>query len=614
MENTTDYLTPELVKTLPGLFWKRVERSPDKVAYRFYDRIKEQWQELTWGAMGARVGQWCAALAREALAPGDRVALMVANGPDWAGFDLAALSHGLVVVPLFANDRPQNIAYILEKTQTKLLLCPGLAYWNDLEPVLHRLTGIQRIITLELCKVQEQDFRIACSSDWLEAAPQRPSHLPQNSDDLATIVFTSGTTGPPKGVMLSHRNILDNCLAGLRAVTVYPDDIFLSFLPLSHMLERTVGYYLPIMAGATVAYSRSIPYLTEDLTIIRPTVLIAVPRIFERIYASIQVSLANRSFVARQLFTLAAASGWRSFLYRQGRAGWHPLLLLQPLLRGLVAGKVQARLGGRIRAIISGGAPLAPEIARLFIGLDLPMLQGYGLTETSPVVSVNRLEDNDPEGVGPPLPGIEVSLDRSGELLVRGSCVMLGYWQDEEATRKTIDPGGWLHTGDKAAINNDHLSITGRLKEILVLSNGEKVPPVDLEMAIMLDPLFDQVMVIGENKPYLTLLAVVDPKQWQELCAHLNIPTGKEQLRHEKVLEEALARVEKQLQSFPGFMGIEEITLTLEPWTVENGLLTPTLKSKREAIADQYKNALQAMYTENGQEIARINETIRSCN
>lgn len=597
MRNSTDYLAPVSVKTLPGLFWKRVERTPERIAYRFYDKLKDQWQEITWDAMGARVAQWFAALAGEELAPGDRVALMVPNGPDWAGFDLAAQSHGLVVVPLFANDRPENIAYILEKTQAKVLLCPGLAYWNDLEPVLQRLTRIQRIVTLEFCKPQGLDLRIVCSSDWLNVEPQKPQHLPQNSDDLATIVFTSGTTGPPKGVMLSHGNILDNCFAGLRALTVYPEDVFLSFLPLSHMLERTVGYYLPIMAGATVAYTRSIPDLMEDLATIRPTVLVSVPRIFERIYASIQASLAGRSFVARQLFTLAAASGWRSFLHRQGRAGFHPLLVLKPLIHSLVAGKVQARLGGRIRAIICGGAPLAPEIARLFIGLDLPLLQGYGLTETSPAVSVNRLENNDPEGVGPPLADIEISLDRSGELLVRGSCVMQGYWQNEEATRKTIDTEGWLHTGDKARFNNGHIYITGRLKEILVLSNSEKVPPVDLEMAIMLDPLFDQAMVIGENKPYLTLLAVVDPEQWQGLCSRLNIPAGKEQLSHEKVRQEALSRVEKQLRPFPGFMRIKKITLTLEPWTVENGLLTPTLKTKREAIAAQYQHAIRAMYT-----------------
>lgn len=593
----TDYLTPESVKTLPGLFWKRVERTPEKTAYRFYDKFREQWRDMTWETIGERVAQWFAALARENLSPGDRVALMVPNGPDWAAFDLAAQSHGLVVVPLFANDRPENIAYILEQTQAKILLCPGLAYWNDLETVLHRLTGIQRIITLEFCKPQDADRRIACSSDWLAVEPQKPTSLPQNSDGLATIVFTSGTTGKPKGVMLSHRNILDNCFGGLQAVTVYPEDIFLSFLPLSHMLERTAGYYLPIMAGATVAYARSIADLAEDLTTIRPTVLIAVPRIFERMYASIQANLAGHSFAVRQLFTLAVVSGWRTFLHRQGRSGLHPLLLLKPLLHGLVAKKVQARLGGRIRIIISGGAPLAPDIARLFIGLDLPLLQGYGLTETSPVVSVNRVENNDPGGVGPPLPNVEVSLDRTGELLVRGSCVMLGYWQNEDATRTTIDAEGWLHTGDKARIENGHIYITGRLKEILVLSNSEKVPPVDLEMAITRDPLFAQVLVVGDNKPYLTLLAVVNPELWRKLCAHLNITAENEQLNHETVLQEALARVEKQLQPFPGFMRIKRITLTLEPWTVENGLLTPTLKTKREAITDQYKNAIGAMYT-----------------
>ena len=495
---------------------------------------------------------------------------MLPNGPDWICFDLAAQTAGLVVVPLFANDRPENIAYILEATQAKVLLCPGLAYWNDLESVLDRLLHIHRIITLDYCKPQEKDSRIACCDTWLdERSSEIPTQYPTDSDLPATIVFTSGTTGPPKGVMLSHRNILENCLAGLHAVPVYSDDIFLSFLPLSHMLERTVGYYLPMMAGALVAYSRSIPLLAEDLTSIKPTVLISVPRIFERIHAGIQTKLASGSRLSKVVFDLAVACGWKAFLYRQKKIRFHPLLLVKPFVHGVIARKIQEKLGGRIRAIVSGGAPLAPEIAHMFLGLDIPLLQGYGLTENQPG-GQRQPSGSERSGasVGPPLPGIEVSLAETGELLVRGSCIMLGYWQNEGATQAMIDDAGWLHTGDKAALKNGNIYITGRLKEILVLSNSEKVPPADLEMAICLDPLFDQVMIIGENKPYLAMLGVVQPERWQELCAEHNLSIGAGSLAHPQLTETAMDRVEHQLQSFPGFMKVKQLRLIMEPWTV----------------------------------------------
>ncbi|WP_028581472.1 AMP-dependent synthetase/ligase [Desulfogranum japonicum] len=597
MEHNADYLLPDEVQTLPGLFWKRVARTPDRIAYRFFDTITEQWQDITWKAMADKVSLWVGALAEEHLKPGERVALMLPNGPNWTCFDLAAQTLGLVTVPLFANDRPENIAYILEETQSKVLLCPGLAYWNDLEPVLDRLTHIQKIITLDYCKPQEQESRIVCCDSWLDnRSSAMPKQYPTDSDLLATIVFTSGTTGPPKGVMLSHRNILENCLAGHLAVPVRNNDIFLSFLPLSHMLERTVGYYLPMMAGAMVAYARSISTIAEDLTIIKPTVLISVPRIFERIYSGIHIKLAKSSWVSRILFNLAVACGWKAFCVRQKRMFFHPLLLIKPLIHRTVARKIQQKLGGRLRVIISGGAPLAHEIARLFLGLDLPLVQGYGLTETSPVVSVNRLDTNDPESVGPPLPGIEVSVKDTGELLVRGSCVMLGYWQNENATQAVIDEQGWLHTGDKAVLKDGYIYITGRLKEILVLTNSEKVPPADLELAISLDPLFDQVMIIGENRPYLTMLGVVQPERWQELCAEHGLSAEANLLAHEKLVEIALARVEQRLKPFPGFMKLKQLRLITEPWTVENGLLTPTLKMKREAIAEHYHDLIDEMY------------------
>lgn len=596
MTSRCDYIPANQCNSLSELFLQRVQRSPQAEAYRFHHKLSGTWRSIQWAEVLAMVTSCRLALLRENLTKGDRLALMLGNSPEWVVFEQAALSLGLIVVPLYANDRPENIGYILETTNSRVLLCPGITYYSYLAPVLQRLPDLQRIITADNCQISD-DKRLACLPDWLTPAAQVPAtpFIPE-PHPTASIVFTSGTTGPPKGVMLSHRNILDNCYAGLQTMEIFPDDTFLSFLPLSHMLERTAGYYMPMTAGATVAFARSVPDLPEDLLTVKPTVLVAVPRIFERVYSSIMTTLKTKSNFARGLFRLGVDVGWRSFLRHQGRGNWGISLLLQPLLDKLVGGKVRDRLGGRLRIIISGGAPLATEIAQFFIGLGLPIFQGYGLTETSPVISVNRQENNRPDTVGQPLPGLEIQVDERGELLVRGNCVMQGYWRNESATRATISPDGWLHTGDKAEIIDGFIRITGRLKEIIVLSNGEKVAPADLEMAIAMDPLFEHNMVLGEGKPYLSLLTVLNQPLWEELAAELGVAPDEASLELPEVREVLLKRLEGLLVTFPGYVFIKDVGLSLTPWTVENGLLTPTLKLKRAAVQKHLAGLVERMY------------------
>ena len=596
MKKSTDYISPDACGSLAGLFLARAAKSADSTAYRTFDRKSSQWLAITWREMVNLVSRWRTAFTRENLAAGDRVAIMYANRPEWVAFEQAALSLGLLVVPLYANDRPENIAYILSNTDAKALLCPGITYWQQLAPELDKLTTLQRIIITGSDQTSTSAGRIINLAKWLpEAFADEAPYAPRTSE-IATIVYTSGTTGPPKGVMLSHRNILENSYGGLQCMEIFPDDTFLSFLPLSHMLERTAGYYLPMMAGATVAFARSIPDLSEDLLTIKPTVLVAVPRIFERIYSGIMTKLSSGPKPVAALFRNAVDIGWNSFLHKQGRAPWSIDLLAQPLLDKLVARKVRDKLGGRLRTIISGGAPLSADIAKLFIGLGLPLYQGYGLTETSPVISVNRVEDNRPEGVGKPLPGMEIKIGEESELLVRGSCVMKGYWGNETATAKTIDTDGWLHTGDKAALIDGHIHITGRLKEIIVLSNGEKIAPTDLEMAISMDPLFEHNLVLGEGRPFLTLLAVLNNPVWQDLAQELGVPPDPESLNLPEVRTAILGRVEKLLARFPGFVFIKDVALSLKPWTVEDGLLTPTLKLKRGVIEKHLAENISQMY------------------
>jgi long-chain acyl-CoA synthetase len=596
MTAATDYISPESCTSLAELFLARVSKSPSGTAYRYYDKTSHSWQAITWQEMGQTVSRWRKALQLEGLDIGDRVAVMLPNCPEWIAFDQAALSLGLIVVPLFANDRPANIGHIFFNTETKILLCPTIDTWRHLAPVLDRLPSLQRIVTLSAISGQQDDPRITCIADWLPNGAESPSSWSPITYETASIVYTSGTTGLPKGVMLSHRNILENSYAGLLCIDIYPEDTFLSFLPLSHMLERTAGYYLPMMAGSTVSFARSIPDLAEDLLTVQPSVLVAVPRIFERIHAGIINTIAAKPKLLQALFREAVDTGWKNFLYRQGRGPWSFSLLLQPLLDALVAGKVRGKLGGRLRVIITGGAPLAAEISQFFLGLGLPLFQGYGLTETSPVISVNRPEDNRPEGVGKPIPGVEVKIGEDNELLVRGSCVMQGYWRNEQATAKTIDSDGWLHTGDQVSMEDGHIRITGRLKEIIVLSNGEKVALTDLEMAIAMDPLFEYNVVIGEGRPFLSMIGVLNGPLWEELAEQLGVSPNPESLNLPEVRQAVLARTEKLLSRFPGFVFIKEVALSLAPWTVENGLLTPTLKLKRTAIEKHMEHEIKRIY------------------
>ncbi len=596
-----DLISLEDAKTLDGLFLQRVRRSGEREAYRSYDRDSDSWQSYSWQQMAEQVARWQQALSGEQLSSGDRVAIQLRNSPEWVMLDQACLGLGLVLVPLYTDDSPDNIAYILKDAEVKLLLVQDGGRWRRLAPEVEDNTSLQRVLLLHPGTGTDDlmlgDERLRMVSEWLPAAGGELQRRQGDPQALASIIYTSGTTGRPKGVMLSHHNMLAVAHAGLTVIDCYREDLFLSFLPLSHTLERTAGYYLPMMSGSTVAYSRSVAQLADDLLAIRPTAMIAVPRIFERIYERIVVQMQQRPLPVRWLFRRAMGTGWRRFLRQQGRTGWRPSLLAWPLLERLVAGKIVSRLGGRIRLVVSGGAPLAPEIARAFIGLGLPIIQGYGLTEASPVVSVNPLEDNEPASVGIPLRGIEVKIGHNDELMVKSPGVMLGYWNNHAATARTIDPDGWLCTGDQARIENNHIYITGRIKDILVLSNGEKIPPSDMELAILLDPLFEQVMVIGEGRSHLSALVVLNADFWPGLAQDVGLdPLDPASLSNLKMTSAVLNRIKAAIHDFPGYAKIRKVHLLLEPWTVDNGLLTPTLKVKRAKIMERYAEQIDAIY------------------
>jgi len=535
---------------------------PERILYRQF--IEGAWRDVSAREIAAYAARWQAFLRAEGLARGDRVALCLKNGIHWVAADQAALGLGLVVVPLYADDNPENVAWCLENSGARLLV----AETSRMAAALARSGGASKLPRM-LCLVADR------ASDAVETAlPKQGGNfeaVPLEDDALATICYTSGTVGRPKGVMLTHGNVFANVTACDRLRLARSDDVFLSLLPLSHMFERTGGYYLPLFLGAKVAYARSVSQLPEDLLSERPTIMFAVPRVFEKFAARVGEALA-KSPARKRLFDLVVAAGGRA---ARGEAGLLDRLVLA-LLRARVAGPVLGRLGGRMRLAILGGAPLDPSIAWLFIGLGLPVLQGYGMTEASPVISVNRPENNVPESVGAPLDGVEARIAETGELLARGPSIMKGYWNNPEASAKSLDREGWLHTGDLAEIRDGRIFIRGRLKDVLILSNGEKLPPQDVELAILGDQTFEQAILVGEARPFLTLVTVTKEADEKSL----------------------IRRANERLKEFPRYIRVRRVVTTREPWTVDNGLLTPTLKVRREKVQKQFSPEIERAYAE----------------
>ncbi|MDO9283036.1 MAG: long-chain fatty acid--CoA ligase [Methylotenera sp.] len=596
----TDIIGPELATTLDRLFHERVRRTPDGVAYRYFDDQACEWCEMTWQTAMHEILNWQAALLHEHLQLGDRVAVMLKNCPSWVLFDQAALGLGLVTVPLYASDRPENVAHVLQDSGAKLLLIDSAESWHPIHEACTGLIELKRVVVFKTPPEGDDDGRIRGVDEWLPSLSSSSEfqHRVSDADALATIIYTSGTTGKPKGVMLTHRNLMSNAWGALQVFSIYPNDIFLSFLPLSHALERMAGCCIPIMSGASVAFSRSIQQLQEDLAKVQPTIMVTVPRIFERIQSGLSNKLEKGPAYARYLFELAVKVGDSRFEYAQGRGNWNWQHSLWPLLKKLVADKLQARLGGRLRLAVAGGAALSADNARTFIALGVPIIQGYGLTETSPIISVNRVENNVPSSVGQVIQGVEVRIGEADGLEVRGANVMQGYWDNDEANNAIFTTDGWLKTGDVVKIDTfGRITITGRIKEIIVLSNGEKVPPGDIESAILRDPLFEQVMVVGEGKAYLSVLAVVNRERWAEAVTARELsndwPAG---LERPQARAFALSRVAQQMKAFPGYAKIRKIALLHESWTIENGLLTPTLKIKRHVVLQHNIAAYEKLY------------------
>lgn len=592
--------------TLPQLLVNSVERYGEREALRQFDKETKSWHSLSYAQLMVRVMEWRRAYAAMNLERGTRIGILMPNSIDHACADQAALANGLVPVPLHAIDTPGASAFILSDSRAKVLVTNKLTRWKQIKAAGGDLQDLTAVIITE-DEVDDETGMVRGLSEWL-AAGTHVVELPEGpkEDDLAGIVYTSGTTGRPKGVMLTHGNIVSNVKATLECVFPQVGDIFLSFLPLSHTFERTAGYYLALATGCTIAYNRSVLLLADDLKTIRPTVIISVPRVYERIFARVHDKLKKSRPAARYLFDWAVEIGWRDFCRRNhlpvehtGRAWLDGLM--RPLVRK-VSSTLLDQFGGRLRIAISGGAALSSKVARTFCGLGLPIIQGYGMTEASPIIAGNNRTLNQPNTVGKPFNNVEVRLGEGDEIQIKGPSITRGYWNRPDATADAFTEDGWFRTGDVGGFNElGLLSIKGRIKVIIVTSTGEKVPPADLEAAIETDPLFSQCYVIGENRPYLSLITVVNPDEWASFAKSCGVdPADPASLDNPSVKTAALKRAKTAAGEFPHYALPRAVVLTQEPWTIENGLITPTLKLKRGPLSKKFANVIAQLYATHG--------------
>ncbi len=587
----------ETVNTLYELLVERARRTPKLTAYRLYDRKTGKWRKFNWTQVVERTDRFAAAFLAAGMQPGDRVGILLQNCVDWVCYDMAAARSGLTVVPLYTNDAISNGAFMLADARPRIIFVDTDRRWRDLEKALSDHSFIERVWLQEVTS----DFVAGADEnvDHLEAVlPTDTGALPEPASDdqsPATLIYTSGTTGNPKGVMLSHRAILSNAEVTAGVVSGYEGDVFLSILPLAHAFERTLGYVLPVMCGCCNAYPQSLLRLRQDMTAVRPTVIIGVPRFYETIYTGARRNATTSKFKER-LFDMTGRIGYKRHLAKAGN-GAGPTLgerLVWPLLDRLVAKKVKAAFGGRLRLAVAGGASLPDEIGQSLLGLGVPLVEGYGLSEAGPTATASLQSQCIPGTVGYALPGCEAKIGDRSELLLKTPSRMLGYWQREDATAESFDSEGWLRTGDMAEITDGRIRITGRLKHILVMSNGENVNPRPIELGIESDPLVEQVCVVGDGRNFLSALLVLNRDYWTEMANELgldgNDPNAPEAERY------ILERIRKASGDIPSWQQMKGYYATLDEWTVERRLITPTLKLRRERVIDEYKDEIRAIY------------------
>jgi long-chain acyl-CoA synthetase len=590
--------------TLNGLFFDAVARHGNLPAALRRKR-DGRWESITHADLHSRVHSVYSALRSLGLAGGDRVAILSENRPEWAITDYACLAARCTDVPVYPTLPAHQVAYILRDSGSRVVFCSNKEQLAKVRSIRHELPGLEHVIVFDdgVAGAEERSFAdldtagardIERYPGW-EAAARRAE-----PDDLATLIYTSGTTGDPKGVMLTHGNIASNVTASLEVLDLHPGDECLSFLPLSHIFERMVGHYTMLYAGVIINYCSNFELIGAELGEVKPTILASVPRIYEKIYAKVIETAATGSSLRRGIFEWARATGEKTLDYRL-EAARPPgaLLLANRIADRLVFAKLRARLGGRIRFAVSGGAPLNPDICRFFLAAGLPILEGYGLTETSPVITVNRMEKIKPGTVGPPIPGVEVMIADDGEILTRGPHVMKGYYNKPEATAEAINADGWFHTGDIGELDADgYLRITDRKKDLIVTAGGKNIAPQPIEALLKTSPFLSNAVMIGDRRPFPIMVLVPNFAALTAWAASTGIKaTDSAQLVERAEVRDKLEReARKLLRDLAQFETPKKFLILPAEFSIATGELTPKLSVRRKVIEAKWKEQIEELY------------------
>ena len=587
-------------QNVTALFMAQAEAKGD--APFLWAKQDGQWVSRSWAGVRADVLDLAAGLVALGLNPGDRVMLVAENRPEWAIADLAIMTAGGISVPAYTTNTPADHLHILNNSGARFVITSTRALAEKVMAAAWQASCPPTVIAIHPPEVRQSSGGGLIS--WADALAlgrsgqsglARTMAAPQRQDP-ACIIYTSGTGGAPRGVVLSHGALMSNAKGARRLVETITDgnDVFLSFLPLSHAYEHTAGLILPILIGAQIYYAESIEALVANMAEARPTIMTAVPRLYEMMRVRILHGLRRQSATKQYLFNKTVELGIKR--YKQGRLG--PLdALMDRVLDRLVRDKVRQRFGGRLAAMVSGGAPLALEVGLFFTALGVRILQGYGQTEAAPVICANHPRRIKIDTVGPALEGVEVRIAADGEILVRGENVMNGYWNDPAGTANVLRDG-WLHTGDIGELDEDgYLRITDRKKDIIVNSGGDNISPQRVEGFLTLAPELAQAMAHGDRRPHLVALVVPDAEWAAEWARARDKPTELadlvEDAEFRQAVQQAVDRVNKTLSTIEK---VRKVVVAGEPFTTENGMLTPTMKIRRHVIRKVYGDRLEALY------------------
>ena len=598
--------------TITEMFLQATSQHADRHLY--YSKRKDRWEGLRGKDVRDTVEDLAFGLISLDVGSGVRVAIVSNNSPRWAMADYAILCTGAATVSIYPTLSAPQVAYILKHSESQAVFVEDREQAGKVLEVWGDCPGLKAMIVMDDSRVtgegaDDGQRQIFSFIEMLDAGHQDDQEQDRDfealcrtakPDDLLTLIYTSGTTGEPKGVMLTHHNLTSNIQAALECIQIGETDALLSLLPLSHSFERMAGHFLAFSKGATTYYAESMEKVADNMREVSPTILMAVPRFYEKVYNRILENMATAPALRQKIFWWALAQGKAMLKLRLAgsKPGWW-LSRKHALASKLVFSKLKARVGGRIRFFVSGAAPLSADIAEFFAALDMVVLEGYGLTETSPALTFSRMEKFKFGKVGQAIPNVELKIAADGEILARGPNIMQGYFRDEAATAEAIDDDGWFHTGDIGELDEDgFLKITDRKKSILVTSGGKNVAPAGLENALILSPYIEQVLIIGDQRNFISALVV---PSFEKLAAYAQ-ETGladrsrEALIKDPKVNEIIEDEVESAMEPFARYERVRKFTLLPREFTIEAGELTPTLKVKRKVVIEHYGGEIEAIY------------------